>query len=72
MAVHEQLRSVLVHFPAKFLRESTIREYNDTSSTWVSTCQDDSLVIIPEIIICLTLDSAQRNVFFWLSGTHME
>ena len=43
---HEQLRSVLVHFPAKFLNESTIILSSDTSSTWDSMSHDDSFIII--------------------------
>ena len=42
----EQLRSVLVHFSAKCLQESTITHSSDTSSTMDSICHDDFLVII--------------------------
>ena len=45
---HEQLRSVLVHFPAKFLHDSTLigLHSSDASSTWDPISHDDSLVIL--------------------------
>ena len=59
---HEQLRLVLVHFPAKFLHESTIIHSSDTSSTWDSVCYDDSLVIISrDHLLGLRLSS---SIFF--------
>ena len=59
---HDQLRSVLVHFPAKFLHGSTIIHSIDTSSTWDSICNDESIWSQAKIIICLTIGWALWTV----------
>ena len=54
---HEQLRSVLVHFLAKFLHESTVIHSSDTSSTWDS------------VMMTLILSKDHHLSDLWLSSS---
>ena len=65
---HEQLMSVLVHFPAKLLRESEIIHPSDNSSTRDSICHVVSLVIMQRSLFPLDLRLSSSKCC-WPRGT---